>query len=175
MLRVLRLRLAHKASSSKPRGGQGDSPDHTWGPARAPAAGTFLILLGLLLLGGCSKSANLPTLAPVKGKVMVDGQAVTSGHVTLIPQNLEKGKEAALSSGEIKSDGSYEIFTGGQAGAPLGPAKLSITPTTVPQQGAKGLPKTEYNPKYRDANKSGLTFTVVENAAPGTYDLKLSK
>src|SRR5262245_46308786 len=83
MLRVLRLLLANKASSSKPRGEPGGFPRHSWGPARAPAAGTFLILLGLLLLGGCGKTANLPTLAPVKGKVTVDGNPLTSGQVVL--------------------------------------------------------------------------------------------
>jgi hypothetical protein len=117
----------------------------------------------------------LPALAPVTGKVTVDGHPLTSGQVVLVPEKQEQGKEGALSAGEIKEDGSYEIYTGGKPGAPLGLAKLSVTPKMVPQEGAKGPPKDMFNPKYRDASRSGLKFTVVEKAAAGTYDLKLSK
>jgi hypothetical protein len=139
------------------------------------AAGVFLALLGPLCLGGCKKGPDLPTLAPVKGTVTVDGKPVTSGRVVLNPENPEKGKEAALSAGKIESDGSYEIMTGGQPGAPLGPAKLVVTMETMSQPGAKGPPKAEFNLKYSDPTRSPLKYTVVENAAPGTYDLKLTK
>jgi hypothetical protein len=135
-----------------------------------------LVLLGLLSVAGCKGGdANLPTLAPVKGKVTLDGNPVTSGQVTLYPLAVEKGKEAGLSAGHIDSSGNYEIFTGGHAGAPLGQAKITVSPSMVPQPGAKSPSKTDYNPKYREVSRTPLTYTVVENAAAGTYDLQLKK
>jgi hypothetical protein len=134
----------------------------------------LLVLLALFPLGGCGKSANLPPLAPVKGKVTLDGAPVTSGQVTLIPLSLEKDKEAPPSTGQIGSNGEYEITTGGQAGAPLGQAKAFVSPSMVPQGGAKA-PTGGWSPKYSDPTKTPLKFTVVEKAAPGTYDLKLTK
>ena len=175
MLRVMRSALAHKPTVCEFHPEYRSSPGCRRGAARAPAAGLLLLLLGMLPLAGCKNNPNQATLAPVKGKVTVDGQAVTSGQVTLLPQAVEKDKETGLSSGQIGSDGTYEIFTGGQAGAPLGLAKLTVSPGMVPQQGAKGPPTGGYNAKYSDPIKTPLTFTVVEKAAPGTYDLKLKK
>src|SRR5262249_31587858 len=169
MLRVLRTLSAHKVDSSAARPYDGRPQGRPRGSSWAPAAGAFLIVLGLLPLGGCGKgNANLPALAPVKGKVTVDGQTVTSGQVTLLPQAVEKGKDILPSAGQIDSSGNYEIFTGGQAGAPLGLAKLTVTPSMVPQEGAKEAPKTAYDARYSDANKTPLKYTVVEKAAPGT-------
>jgi hypothetical protein len=128
------------------------------------------------LIGGCKGGANLPALAPVKGKVTVDGKSVTSGQVVLIPETPEKGKEGALSAGQIDADGNYEISTGGKSGAPLGKHKVTVTPPTMPMPGAKGPPKGEFNQKkYGDQKSTPLSITVVENPAPGAYDLKLTK
>src|SRR5262249_42803462 len=90
-------------------------------PGGTLLAWSLLGLLSLATLGGCDKT-GLPPLAPVEGKVTVDSQALTSGTVSLVP--LEK--EATIkysSSGQIESSGNYKIYTGGEAGAPLGKYK----------------------------------------------------
>jgi hypothetical protein len=171
MFRVLRTLSAHQASSRELGLNERGSPRRIRGRTRPPGAGAFLLLLGLLSLGGCKGSgADLPALAPVKGTVTLDGKPLTSGQVTLLPQNVEKGKELAPSTGQIDSSGNYEITTGGKAGAPLGPAKLTVSPSMD-----KGFSKTDYNVIYSNPAKTSLKFTVVEKAAPGTYDLKLTK
>jgi hypothetical protein len=106
---------------------------------------------------------------------MVDKEAVTSGQVSLIPQSTEEGKTVPPSSGQIDSSGNYEIFTGGKPGAPLGKYKVMVTPSMVPMPGAKSMPTTPYNEKYRQANKTTLEINVTEGAAAGAYDLKLTK
>jgi hypothetical protein len=138
------------------------------GPARALlGAGVFFVLLFTL---GCSEP--LPPLSPVRGKVTVDGNPVTSGNVSLAPEDTSK--KAPPSSGQIGADGSYEIFTGGKAGAPLGKYKVFVTPPMVPGDPKAGM-QTAFDKKYMDVLKSGLSFEVKDNAAAGAYDLKLTK
>jgi hypothetical protein len=75
--------------------------------------------------------------------------------------------------GKIGEDGTYEIFTGGKSGAPLGKYKVLVTTVTVPTDKGKGGPT--FDKKYTDAAKSKLGFEVVASAEAGRYDLQLSK
>ena len=120
---------------------------------------------------GCNPSGT--PLAPVKGKVTVDGQPVTSGQVSFIP--LDAKDAAGLSAGTIDSNGEYTISTEGKSGAPLGKYKVTVTPSMVPVQGATTAPSAPFNAQYRDPKKTTLNKEVVNNAAPGAYDLQLSK
>lgn len=114
---------------------------------------------------------KIPPLAPVKGKVTLDGGKLTSGQVSLLPE-IPASEAVPPSSGKIDAEGNYEIFTGGKAGAPLGKFKVSVTPdmSKTMEKGKEGI-----NPRYFDAAKSKLWIDVAENAAPGRYDLKLTK
>ena len=134
----------------------------------------WLMLLGLTTGSGCSSDPPLPPLFPVTGTVTVDGVPLTSGNVSLVPVVVEEGKTAAASSsGQIDGSGNYTIFTGGHAGAPQGKFKVGVTPSMVPQEGVKGMPKAPFHDRFRDPNKSQLSIDVVPGGGP--YDLQLLK
>jgi hypothetical protein len=132
-------------------------------------------LLGcfLLVVAGCGKSV---TLAPVSGMVTVDGQALTAGQVSLIPQGATEptSGKSNLSAGTIDSSGKYTIYTDGRSGAPLGKYKVVVTPSMMPSAGKEAPPRA-FNTKYSDRTKTDLEIEVIEKAQAGKYDLKLSK
>jgi hypothetical protein len=135
-----------------------------------------VVCAAALFLSGCgSPSAKL---VPVSGKVTLDGQPLTAGQVTLYSTTKEKTPEstAGLSSGTVDSSGNYKILTAGKDGAPLGKYKVLVTPPMMPMEnaGSKGPPSLPFSMDYGDPNKTPLNIDVVENAAPGAYDLKLS-
>jgi hypothetical protein len=113
------------------------------------------------------------SVVPVSGKVTVDGHPVTAGNVSYVPV----GKEGApaLSAGQIESDGSYTIHTGGKTGAPVGKYKVTVTPSMVPTPGATKMPEAPFNHKFRDPQQTPIAIEVTANAAAGAYDLKLTK
>jgi hypothetical protein len=132
-----------------------------------------LLVLGLLPLGGCG-GGSLPPLEPVKGKVTVDGTPITSGQVSLRPEKVDTEQKTPSSSGQIDAEGNYEIFTGGKRGAPAGTYVVSVSPSMVPPEGAKGRPKAPFSQLYQESSKSPLRLTVP-STEPGAYDLKLKK
>lgn len=136
------------------------------------AAAVVLVLLSLAILG-CGSGDTLPPLAPVKGKVTLDGAPVTSGHVALHPEKVDPAVKAPLSAGVIDGSGNYEIFTGGKAGAPLNSYKVVVTPAMVPMQGGGAPPAI--NQKYMIDNQTPLKYEVVATPKEDQYDLKLSK
>jgi hypothetical protein len=145
-------------------------------PARSAPSGLtallrpLLVAAALLLLSGCTPSElPLPPLHPVKRTVTVDGQPVTGGQIAFVP--TDKEKQQPLSAGQIDASGNYEIFTGGKPGAPDGRFKVTISPSMVPAEGAKGMPTTSYNSIYSDGNKTPLQVDVPQ----GPFDFKLKK
>jgi hypothetical protein len=130
-----------------------------------------LLVLAAALGAGCGPP-KVP-LAPVKGKVTVDGQEVTSGNVAFQP--ADPNNKAGTPAAKIQSDGSYELYTGGAKGAPLGSYKVTVTPSMEMTPGSPGRPTGAFNSKYTDANTSGLKFEVIDKPEDGRYDLKLTK
>ena len=139
-------------------------------PSFLPLPVSVLVCLSAAILSGCGPSV---AVAPVKGKVTVGDQPVTSGQVSYLPEGKED--KAGLSAGQIGSDGGYTIYTAGKAGAPPGKYKVTVTPSMVPTQGATKMPTTPFNAKYMDPQKTPLSIEVTTNPAPGAYDLKLAK
>jgi hypothetical protein len=167
-------RVASEYGHAVPESGisQSVEPNFLATPLRAPL---LLCLLALLFVGGCKKSSSLPPLFPVKGKVTVDGQPVTSGFVTLVPFDADKASSAPPSNGPIDSSGNYEIVTGGEKGAPLGKYKVWVSPGMVPAPGAKTTPQVPFNPKFSDPSKTTFVIEVVENPHAEAYHVKLTK
>ena len=136
----------------------------------------WLGLAGLLIavaVTGCGKAG--PKMAPVSGTVTVDGVALTAGQVSFIPVGkVESSGNTGFSGGTIDATGKYTVFTGGEAGAPLGKYKATVNPSMVPMAGG-GAPPAAFNDKFRDAKTSTLEFEVVDGAPAGKYDLKLTK
>jgi hypothetical protein len=140
-------------------------------------------LVGAGFVLGCGGKEGRP-LAPVSGKVTVDGKPLSSGQVTFIPdvpsgqegtKQASKLKTTAPSVGEIGPDGTYKISTGGKDGAPLGKYKVTVSPSMVPAPDATDAPATGFNRKFSDAHDTPLKVEVVATPAPGAYDLKLTK
>jgi hypothetical protein len=136
------------------------------------------VALCALLALGCTKKG--PPLAPVKGKVTVDSQPVTSGHVSLVPVQQGAGTagmspgSGGMSAGTIDSGGNYTIFTGGKEGAPTGKYKVTVNPTMVPT-GDKGAPARPYNELFTNARTTTIEIEVVATPEAGRYDLKLTE
>jgi hypothetical protein len=113
-------------------------------------------------------------MAPVSGKVTLDGQTVTSGQVSFLTADAKATPGVGTSGGTIDSSGQYTIYTSGKAGAPLGTYKVTVSPSTVPTPGATSMP-TPFGAKYQDIKTTPFTFEVINNPEPGRYDLKLTK
>ena len=137
-----------------------------------------VFLLGAVLAAGCGGSSV--KLVPVKGKVTVGGQPVTSGQVSYLPATEGEGVNAKAATGslpalgQIDSNGEYTLFTNGKEGAQPGKYKVTVTPSMVPTGGTTA-PTTPYNSKFSDTKNTPLSKEVSSGAAAGTYDLKLTK
>ena len=133
------------------------------------------ILLICAASSACGKSGPpLGEMAPVSGKVTVDGHPVTSGQVSLIPTDASISTGGSVCAGTIESSGNYVINTAGKTGAPLGKYKVTVTVSMVPTGDSK-MSSAPFNSKYSDQAKTPLTFTVEANPQPGAYDLKMKK
>jgi len=138
-------------------------------------------LLAFLALGalacvttGCGSG---PTLTPVKGIVTVGGKPATSGTVTFKPDKAKGNTAGVEPIGEINSSGEYTLMTKGKPGAPLGAYKVVVAGGgEVPMDNTKvgAQPTNQFNRTYMSPETTPLEVTVVEKAAAGAYDLKLT-
>lgn len=111
---------------------------------------TCLALAGVLLASsGCD---SRPTRVPVAGRVLIDGQPLTTGFVRVIPENDRPA------TGEIGPDGRFVLTTfEGEDGCVLGTHRVEII--AKQSQGYTAI-KWLTPQKYQDATTSGLTITV---------------
>ena len=131
----------------------------------------FALLCALigLPLAGCGPGG--PATVPVSGKVLHNGQPLTAGSVTFVPEAAGQPEPV----GSIAADGSYTLATGDQPGAPVGSYKVVVR-ATVPSNpnDPYSLPKSVLPPKYSDPAKTDLRVEVVASASPEAYELKLT-
>jgi hypothetical protein len=125
---------------------------------------------------------------PVSGKLFVDGKPLTGADATVVFRpDASKGNTSTLDfSGTADEDGNYTLYfrNGGYRGAAPGWYKVAVVATepleirTGPgaKKVAPGPPvrKTLIDRKYTLPTSSGIEIEVVENPAPGAYDLKLT-
>ena len=126
-----------------------------------------LLLAGMAAIGflgllpGCGgSSSNLPPLAPVSGKVTLDGNPLPRGTVTFIPDE-SKGTKGPTAVGQIGPDGRFTLQTAQQPGAVLGHHKVRVRArqeAKTPQE--EGKEPSLIPLKYENENTSGLTFEV---------------
>ena len=108
-------------------------------------------------------------MAPVNGKVLLNGQPMSAGSVGTVPA---AGRGA---HGDIQPDGTFELHTFAQHdGALIGPHKVAVT--AYDASAGKG-PESEYGkllvPKrYTNYEISGLTIDVKADE-PNTPTLEL--
>ena len=83
----------------------------------------ILLVMGICFpLAGCGHNPDLPPLAPVSGKVTLDGKPIDPRirlHVQFIPDSAS-GTRGPAGSGGVAEDGSYSIITAGEDGAIVG-------------------------------------------------------
>jgi hypothetical protein len=139
--------------------------------------------LGLVFqLSGCSShDPDMPKLAKVRGKVSYQGKPLDGGRVVFTPSGSKGGGSDQGATGEISSDGSYEMTTYNTGdGAVLGQhivTVLSQKKGEMPQpdkysQIKYELPKNATPAKYATADKSPLRCTVVEGGMEFNIELK---
>jgi hypothetical protein len=111
-------------------------------------------------LTGCGGSDSLPSVPvyEVTGKVMLaDGKPLSGGFISFVP----KSGLPVTPSGEIGSDGTFSLITGGSgAGAPPGDYKVRIEVPQFQYAGPRSKKRPLFPPKYTDEDSSGLIITV---------------
>lgn len=133
----------------------------------------FAVLLASLiyLSSGCGGGAA--SLTPVKGRVTLNGQPLTKGHVTFHP-NKDKGNTfPGICVGEIGSQGEYTLQTKGKPGAPLGWYKVTVSGTEAPPDNTKATTESPIDNTYALPDLTPLEKEVVANGKPDAYDIKV--
>jgi hypothetical protein len=138
----------------------------------------LIIIAGLTALAagiGCGSKYPRERLAPVTGKISVDGQPLKMGTVSFRPMKDKGNTSLNEPAGEIEEDGTYTIFTQGKEGAPAGMWKVIVSSRDPidPQDPYKPT-KSHVPAKYELIDKTDLKVEVVDAPAGGAYDLKLS-
>jgi hypothetical protein len=137
------------------------------------------LFLGTVIFGmGCRGDPyGLGRRAPVRGRIMVDDGPLRTGIVTFHPDASKGNKTPHQPSANIDRDGSYDLFTVGEAQVPLGWYKVVVL-AYERDDDVKGkrpdVPRRLVNAKYEDVKTTPLVIEVVESPAASAYDLKLS-
>lgn len=121
-----------------------------------------------LICGGCGHKG--PTVAPVKGKVLLNGQPLSTGRVITLPSG---GRGA---TGNIRSDGTFELWTFGENdGATIGTHKVGVS-AFAPKSGGgaeSGNGKSLVPARFMNPETSGLTVEV-KASGDNAPELKLT-
>lgn len=133
--------------------------------------GAALLACGaMLVVAGCGGEGE--KLAPVVGKVTVNGKPLASGTVSFRPDQGNKSQHQP--NGVIDAEGNYEMTVPpGKKGVPPGWYKVVVMAYDDPQPG-KPL-KSFIDMKFSDEKTTPLKLEVVDNPETGRYDLKLTK
>ena len=126
---------------------------------------TSVVLFSVLLLG-CSETPE--KLYPVSGVVTVRGEPLNGGTVQFEMKNKgETSGEVFTAAGEIGEDGSYELLTFGEPGAPAGEHRVWVTPNLARAPDKLGVSFEKLSPvpkKYMLPTTTDLSYTVEEDA-----------
>jgi len=142
---------------------------------------SFLVLLAALT--GCGKDDGIGPTVPVQGRVTLDGKSLSTGTVVFRPDPSKSNANRHEPRGVIDAEGNYTLSTGtgptAKNGVPPGWYKVGVVSLKEPddrsQKGGMPPPPVSLIPsRYGNPDSSGLSIQVVEGAAVGSYDLKLS-
>ncbi|HVC95101.1 MAG TPA: hypothetical protein VND64_15500 [Pirellulales bacterium] len=155
--------------------------------SREPALLGFA--LAALAAYGCGDRSGVGSTHAVSGKVTLDGQPLSvKTTVILFKPDAAKGNKTPFSpAGGVDQEGTYRLSTQGKKGAPPGWYRVIVTAhegaVEHPKQaqgGADGArsrrptARAVVPAKYGREESSDLLIEVVENPAPGAYDLRLT-
>lgn len=121
--------------------------------------------MALFGLSGCGG----PYDATVIGLVTLDGEPISTGTISFIPAS-----GGAQGYAMVELSGSYEVYTGREAGLLPGDYKVTVVarePSTSPSEdGGPPPPGKPITPRwYASPQTSGLTF----NVQPGSNEINL--
>ena len=129
------------------------------------------VALTLLLVAATGCGPARPSRVPVSGQIVVDGEPLTTnGNATAFVQFVPTGTRAA--SGEIDTDGRFELTTFGDEGGGDGcvPGTHTVAITVYEQLSPTArrwlIPK-----QYSNRKTSGLSVTVNEATKTLVIDL----
>ena len=112
----------------------------------------FVPVLGLFL-AGCGGS-----WATASGTVTLDGAPLKDGTVSFHPAG-----DGPTAYGTVK-DGAFTVSTGQRDGLPVGKYKVTISASTIPEEGTKERAKMLTPPKYATAATTPLEADVTAGA-----------
>ena len=122
------------------------------------AAGILGGCLLILLTSGCGGEA----VGAISGKVMFEGQPLPEGIVSFVTA------QGQVVTGRVHG-GAYAV-----KGVPVGPAKITVRQIADPFDRHPPSSRVKEIPlRYRSADDSGLTYTVVSGSQ--THDLELTR
>lgn len=134
-----------------------------------------LLLVSMGLVVGCGSGP--PKTVKVAGTIEFDGQPLTTGRITFVPQAVGEGENNRPATGVIDAQGHYELSTfkpgdGALPGKYLVAVISNSTDPTLEEmaEGAKAVSKIPAG--YNSPSSSGLTATVEKGAAV-VLDFKL--
>lgn len=132
----------------------------------------FLAVLGGVscLSSGCGAGSSM---TPVSGRVTVNGQPLTKGHVTFHPNKAKGNTFGGVCVGEINSQGEYTLETNGKPGAPLGWYKITVSAMETTPDNTNPSMQSPVDNTYALPDITPLEKEVVAKASPGTYDVKI--
>jgi len=143
-------------------------------PVRVAVA-AVLFSGAVLFIVGCGDRG--PKLVKVQGKLYLNDQPVAGsdsikGYIVFHADREKGNTTQEIAQGSVGADGTFTLQTRDKEGAPLGWYKVTVDLADTKADDPYYY-KAKVDDKYRDYNKSGLVFEVVESPEPGRYDIKL--
>lgn len=122
---------------------------------RYPSLAVSLSILLICLLTAFGDSDNRPHRVPVSGRVVIDGEPLTSGTIIFVP---EDGAHASI--GMIDENGHFTLTCyDGNDGAVPGTHRMEVVLTRAPDEGAPPWPVPR---KYANHQTSKLIAEITE-------------
>ncbi len=135
----------------------------------------FVVVFGAVLAGitiaGCQDKDS--ALLPVGGKVTFGKNPLTRGTVIFYPDADKGNKSKEEPRGEIDDQGNYQLSTATRKGVVRGWYKVAVTAAEQIDPNNPYFTKWLIPERYIDYRTSKLAIEVVENPAPGAYDIRL--
>jgi hypothetical protein len=135
------------------------------------------------VVAGCGEGVGISGLAPVQGKVTLDGQPLSGAQVVFVP--VDPAGRASV--GATDGDGNYEIVTNTDKGAMPGSYRVAVSylvrpdgsPITSVEEGmdatqleASGQAKQGLPTRYSDPLQTELKFEVKPGKNEYNIDMK---
>ncbi|MGE0378102.1 MAG: hypothetical protein AB7I48_16265 [Planctomycetaceae bacterium] len=130
----------------------------------------FSAALSTLTLAGCFGSSGLET-AEVRGRVVMNGQPVTSGRVVFFPANPVGKGAGKPAQAMLDSDGEFDLRTYGRSdGAVIGDHRITVLSNPDPSSGedAKTLGTPNPSKVTVKAGETNEFEIVLTPRAPGS-------